>query len=187
MTAAPDDPGPIAVGPFVARVAVGHTLAYFVAGLLALVTMGYEERFAADTAALLLRPVDDPLVAAGPALQPINGLALGLALAPFRAVLLGPDGVRHLFALLVAVSLFSPQTPGPGNLEGLLYTRIPLALHLAGLPEVLGYAALAATGIVGWCRAPTRGKDRAAAVLVALLATASALGVLDALGWLPGP
>ena len=64
-------------GPFVMRVTAAHVLAYFAAGL------------AADSMATLMRPIDDPLVAAGAGLQLVNGLVLGLVLAPFRAVLLG--------------------------------------------------------------------------------------------------
>jgi hypothetical protein len=176
---------PPPVGPFVARALAAHMIAYFAAGLLALFTMQYEERFASDAMAGLMRPIDDPLVAAGAGLQVVNGLALGLVLAPFRGLLLGPHGLRHLFVLVVGLSLFSPQTPGPGNLEGLLYTRVPLAMHLASLPEVLVYAALLSGGLVSWCRAPTRWKDRVAATLVALILVMSALGVMDALGWLP--
>lgn len=56
----------------------------------ALATMQYEQRFAADTMAGSMRPVGDPLVAAGPALQVVDGLALGVALAPFRGVVLDP-------------------------------------------------------------------------------------------------
>lgn len=172
-------------GPFVMRVTATHVLAYFAAGLAALATMQYEQRFAADSMATLMRPIDDPLVAAGAGLQLVNGLVLGLVLAPFRAVLLGARGALDLFVLLVGVSLFSPQTPGPGNLEGLLYTRVPLAMHLASLPEVVAYSALVSTGLVWWCRKPARWKDRTAATLVVLVVVMSMLGVMDALGWLP--
>lgn len=172
-------------GPFVARVTATHVIAYFAAGLVALTTMQYEERFAADSMATLMRPFDDPLVAAGAGLQVINGLALGLVLVPFRGVLLGSRGALHLFVLLVGLSLFSPQTPGPGNLEGILYTRVPLVMHLVSLPEVLIYAALVSTGLVWWCRAPAKWKDGTAVALVALIVVMSLLGVMDALGWLP--
>jgi hypothetical protein len=174
-------------GPFVARVLAAHVIGYFVAGLGALATMQYEQRFATDTMAVLMRPVDDPLVAAGPALQVVNGLALGVALAPFRGVVLGERGPRHLFVLLVGLSVFSPQTPGPGNLEGLLYTRVSVGMHLASLPEVLSYAGLVSAGLVWWARHPTRWRDGAAAVMVALILVMSALGVADGLGWLPSP
>lgn len=180
-------PGVPAVGPFVARVTAAHVIAYFLAGLAALASMQYEERFATDLMAVLMRPIDEPIVAAGAGFQLINGLALGLVLAPFRRVLVDPEerGTRHLFVLLVGLSLFSPQTPGPGNLEGVLYTRIPWAMHLASLPEVFAYAALLSVGLVWWCRDPVRWKDRTAGALVSLVVVMSALGVMDALGWLP--
>jgi hypothetical protein len=174
-------------GAFVARVAAAHVIAYFVAGVSALATMQYEARFAADAMAGLMRPVDHPLVAAGAGLQVINGLALGVVLAPFRRVVLGERGARHLFVLLVGLSLFSPQTPGPGNLEGLLYTKVSVGMHLASLPEVLAYSGLVSVGLGWWGRAPARWKDRTAAALVALILLMSTLGVLDALGWLPSP
>ena len=136
-----------------------------------------------------MRPVDAPIVAAGASLQLFNGIALAIVLSPFRATLLDESGhgARHLFVLLVGLSLFSPQTPGPGNLEGLIYTTIPWPMHVMSLPEVLIYAGLLSFGLIRWCQRPSRRKDRIAAGLVGLVGLSSALGVMDALGWLPAP
>ena len=183
------EPTPQPIGPFVARVTAAHVLAYFWAGIAALSTMEYEARFATELMAQLMRPIGAPVVAAGPGLQLINGVALGLVLAPFRRVILDPEGhgARHLFVLLVGFSLFSPQTPGTGNLEGMLYTRVPLAMHLVSLAEVFAYAALLSFGLTWWYRKPAPWKDRVAGVMVVLVLLMSALGVMDALGWLPTP
>lgn len=182
-------PGVPPLGPSVARVTAVHVVAYFIAGIIALASMQYEARFAAGAMADLMRPIDHPLVAAGPGFQLVNGLVLGLVLAPFRRVLFDPAerGARQLFVLLVGLTLFHPQTPGPGNLEGVLYTEVSWAMHLASLPEVFVYAALMSGGLLSWRRKPARWKDRTVGVVVVLVVVMSALGVMDALGWLPSP
>lgn len=178
---------PLPLRTFVWRVVAVHMIAYFIAGLAALASMDYERQFSSGLMDQLMRPLDSPLIALGPILQVVNGLALAVMLAPFRQVFLGRGwrGATSLFVLLVGFSLFAPQTPGPGNLEGLLYTRIPLAIHALGLPEVFLHATLFTAALVGWCAQERRWMQRVAIPLIVLIVLASGLGVLDALGLLP--
>lgn len=168
---------------FVRRIAVSHTLAYFVAGIFALGVMGYREHYASGPLSLLMRPVDSPWVALGPALQIVRGAFLGLVLLPLRAFIAsGRRGLLVLAWITFGLSAFSTIGPAPGSFEGLIYTTLPLRYQLLGIPEMLLYVGLF-TVFVGF--RPARGA-RAVAVLAgiatALVMLMSLLGVMRALG-----
>jgi hypothetical protein len=103
------------------------------------------------------RPMDSPLVALGPALQPIRGLILAVVLYPFREVILESErGWLKLWGLLVGIGILSTYAAATGSVEGLIYTEIPLRFHLFGLPEVWGQSLLTSLCLVGWYRRPHR-------------------------------
>lgn len=83
---------------------------------------GYQEIF---------RATDSVLVAAGPLVNIIRGLLFGLVLYPFRETLITRKwGWVYLWALFLVLALFSTIGPGPGSIEGLIYTHVPLSHHL---------------------------------------------------------
>ncbi len=79
------------------RVTSLHMLAYFIAGILALVFIDYETFFATDSLALLMKPINSPIVAFGPFLQIILGFAMSIFLYPFRSIFLGKIRVGSIY------------------------------------------------------------------------------------------
>lgn len=73
----------------VAKTIVVHTIIYFFMGILASTFLNYAERFARPEMACWMRHLDDPLIMAGPLLQPIRGLIFALAFYPLREILFG--------------------------------------------------------------------------------------------------
>lgn len=178
--------GEVRIGRFMWRATAAHMIAYFIAGLFALAFMGYEERFGSGILAELMRPTDSPQAALGPLLQVFMGLALALILYPFKGVFLGSrGGWAKLLLLIGGLSIFAPQVPGPGSFEGVLYTKLSLADHLAGLPETLAYSLLFTTFLCGWSARPRKAWNVLAGIAVGLIAIASLLGYLSSLGMLP--
>jgi hypothetical protein len=107
---------------FCRRVVSLHVIVYFLAGIFALLCLNYEELFSNETTSLLMRPVDSPIVAAGPGLQIINGFMMSLYLFPFKTIFIaGKRSWLKLFFLLLGFSIFSPQSPTFGSLEGIIY------------------------------------------------------------------
>ena len=123
---------------FCARVTLVHFLTYslvgalfFALGLNVIVyyesnpdpaMRGYQEIF---------RATDSVLVVAGPLFNIIRGLLFGLVLYPFRKTLITRKwGWAYLWALFLVLALFSTIGPGPGSIEGLVYTNVPLSHHL---------------------------------------------------------
>jgi hypothetical protein len=70
-------------------------------------------------------------VTAGPLFNIIRGLLFGSVLYPFRDTLVARKwGWVNLWALFLVFALFSTIGPGPGSIEGLIYTNVPMRHHL---------------------------------------------------------
>jgi hypothetical protein len=115
-----------------------HTVTYFLAGLVATNLFNYAGLFAIPSMAGFMRPYNDIWVMLGPLFQPLRGILFALAFYPLRESLFNrKNGWLILWGILVIVGIFSTYGPTPGSIEGLLYTQVPLAEQLRGLPEVL--------------------------------------------------
>lgn len=132
---------------FLWRVVYSHTIAYFVAGLCAVVLLDYKTHYASDTLSLLMLPVNSPIVALGPALQPLRGLLMAFVLWPFRSIIFDKGGWWKLALLVFGLSQICTIGPTPGSFDGIIYTVLPLMYHLLGLPEAILYILLF-TGIM---------------------------------------
>jgi hypothetical protein len=115
-----------------------HTVTYFLAGLVAATLFTYQGLFAIPSMAGFMRPYDNIWVMSGPLFQPLRGILFAMALFPLREILFNRKyGWLVTWWLLVAIGILSTYGPTPGSIEGLIYTQLPLAAHLRGLPEVL--------------------------------------------------
>lgn len=120
------------------KTVVVHTATYFVMGLLAVEFLDYAHQFAQPALRTYMRPLSDPLVAAGPLFQPIRGALFALAFYPIRDTLFTKkNGWAVMWLLLVVLGILSTFGPSPGSIEGIIYTSRPLVLQVFGLPEVL--------------------------------------------------
>lgn len=165
------------------RVTSMHMLSYFIAGILALIFIDYETMFVTDSLAVLMKPINTPIVAIGPFLQIILGFAMSIFLYPFRSIFLGQKkGWFYLFLLIAGFCIFTPQVPGPGNFEGLLYTNISIQQHLLSLPETILYSIIFSTLLPLWFQYPKKLWNILSIVAVSLIFVMGVLGYLDAVG-----
>jgi hypothetical protein len=127
------------IGLFIWRISYSHVIAYFVAGLFAVLVMGYQELFATEPLSFM-RPVDSAIVALGPSLQILRGVLLSLVLIPIRNVFLEEKyGFVKLGALILGLSLFLTIGPTIGSFDGYIYTNIPIITQILGYPEAFLY------------------------------------------------
>ncbi len=170
-----------------ARTIVTHTTNYVLMGLLAVSVLDYEDRFARPEMARWIRPLDDPMVMAGPLFQPLRGLAFALAFYPLRGVIFGRrHGWLILWWTLVALGILSTFGPSPGSIEGLVYTRSPVADQLLGLLEVIPQALLLSVVLTYWVNHPEkRWLNWAMGVTFVLVLALPTLGLL--MGGRAGP
>ena len=167
---------------FTWRVVSLHTLTYFLLGLAAFLILDYRQAYETTELRYLMRPTTSPWVAAGPALQPVRGFLFALVLYPFAGYFVRKsNGALLLWSLFLGLAILGTAGPSPGSLEGMLFTKLPLKLHLFGLPEVFLQTLLFSFGLVFWCRKPARWKNVASGVSVGLVLLMSIAGVLNAL------
>ena len=120
------------------KTSVTHTVTYFIMGWLASTIFAYARLYAETSLNLLMRQTNDPWVMAGPLFQPIRGILFGIVFYMLReAFFLKKDGWLRMWIALVVLGILGTFGPTPGSLEGVLYTVLPLWVHLRGLPEVL--------------------------------------------------
>ncbi len=123
---------------FAGKVALIHTLTYFIFGLIMSNLFNYKELFTIKPISYFMRPIDSGWIVAGPFLQPLRGLILATALWPFRQLILEKKkGWLYIWGLFVAFGILSPPAAAPCSIEGVIYSKLPLWYHLMGLPEIM--------------------------------------------------
>jgi hypothetical protein len=139
------------------KTAVVHTVTYFFMGFLAATFLNYAERFARPEMACWMRQLNDPLIMAGPLLQPLRGLIFALAFYPLREILFAKkNGWLVMGWLLVALGILSTFGPAPASLEGMIYTVIPILDQLTGWLEVVPQALLLSAILFYWVNHPEK-------------------------------
>jgi len=124
--------------PLALKTIVVHSVTYFVMGLLASTLLDYGAWYAGEPLRSFMRQTSDPMVMAGPLLQPIRGLLFAVVFYLLRDALFGKKyGWLVMWATLVIVGILSTFGPSPGSIEGMIYSILPFAMHLKGWPEVM--------------------------------------------------
>ena len=97
------------------------------------------------------------MVMAGPALQPIRGLLFGCVFYMLREPFFGAKkGWLAMWVVLATIGIVGTFGAPPGSIEGIIYTRLPLSLHLITLPEVLVQSFLLSWLLFTWVNRPSR-------------------------------
>jgi hypothetical protein len=136
---------------------VVHTVTYFFIGVLSFTLLDYSTLYAGSAVNQFLRQTSDPLVMAGPLFQPIRGLLLGAILFLLREPFFHRRrGWLTLWGTLVVIGIISPYSAGPGSLEGMVYTTVPLSFHLMSLPEILIQTLLFSAILFYWVAHPDK-------------------------------
>lgn len=137
---------------------VAHTLTYFLVGLAAFTVLNYTEFYARPEVATYMRQTSDPMVALGPALQPIRGVLFALVFYVLREPLFGrKHGWLIIWLMLVVLGIFSTFGPAPASVEGLIYLKAPMREQLSGgLLEVLTQSLLFSALLFYWVNHPER-------------------------------
>ena len=164
-----------------------HTVTYFLMGLAALLLLGYADKYADPSVAVLMRQTTDPLVAAGPLFQVIRGALFGIVVFLLRDLVLErKNGWLTLWAVLVIVGVISPFGAAPASIEGMIYTTLPLWFHISGLPEILLQSLLLAGIATWWINHPqNKWMGWLMGVIFVIILLLGTAGVLAGLGILP--
>src|SRR5512136_1769913 len=117
---------------------VTHSVTYFLIGWLAYTFFSHVSLPGGGGPYPVIRPVSDPLVMAGTALQIIRGMLFGIVFYLLREPFFNKKNAGLVIWLtLVALGILGTFGPASGSLEGMIFTYQPLLGHLYGLPEIL--------------------------------------------------
>jgi len=138
---------------------VAHTLTYFLVGLVASIVFNYAADFAQPELRTLMRQIGDPMIALGPALQPIRGILFALAFYPLREILFKrKNGWLVMWWLLIALGILSTFAPASGSVEGAIYTTLPIheQFFSGGMLEILTQSFLFSALLYYWVNHPEK-------------------------------
>ena len=143
-------PEPVA-REIIIKTIVTHTVTYFLAGIAAFSLLDYPGLIAETQLGATMRPLTHPMVLAGPLLQPVRGLLFGAVFYMLRRPFFGERrGWLTMWAVLVSFGILGTFGASPGSFEGVIYTVLPLWLHLTLLPEILAQALLLSWLLFQW-------------------------------------
>jgi hypothetical protein len=170
-------------GPTLAQVVVktvvAHSITYFVVGVLAALTLKYPALYSDPAVAAYTRPFTDRMVMAGPLFQPIRGLLLGLLFYLLREPFFQRRrGWLTMWVTLLVVGIFSPFLGGPGSIEALIYSRLPLSFQLISIPEVVIQSFLLSALVFHWVNHPRKSLNWLLGIMFLLIMLFPALGLL---------
>ncbi len=120
---------------FIWRFSVLHTVTYAVFGIIFYYAMDYTGFFASGAMSDLMRPTTSPIIQMAVLFQIVRGAVLALAFYPFKKVIDKRWGWFYLFFALFVLTAIGSVITGPGSIEGLIYTKIPISF--TGFPEIL--------------------------------------------------
>jgi hypothetical protein len=141
----------------VVKTIVSHTVTYFVAGVTAFLFFDYPRLIAETALGAAMRPLSHPLVLAGPVLQPVRGLLFGLVFYMLREPFFGaPTGWLRIWMVLAGFGILGTFGAPPGSLEGVIYSVLPISIHLMLLTEVLVQSLVLSWLVFNWVTRPRR-------------------------------
>jgi hypothetical protein len=148
----------ISLRALVIRTVITHTVTYSLMGWLALSLFDYAAWFSQSGLGATMRPMTHPMVMAGPLVQPLRGALFGGVFYMLRDMFFTREcGWLRMWLVLLVLGIINVFGPAPGSIEGFVYTRLSIADHLRGLPEVIVQSLLLALGVFYWT---TRGAKR---------------------------
>ena len=128
--------------PFIWKITYSHTIAYFIAGVLAMNIMDYANFFSLEINSFM-RPLEAPIIGIAPLLQIFRGFCIGLILLPLRKTFFEDKRcLLKLGLLMIGFSLLFTFAAAPGSFEGFIYTIIPVKNQIIGYPEAIVYFSL---------------------------------------------
>lgn len=166
---------------FLWRVIATHTITYFIAGIIFSRLFNYTTLFSSEILSEYMKPTSSPWVAAGPGLNILRGALFALVLWPFKSVFINTKkGWLKLWLLIVGLAILGTAAAAQGSLEGIIYSRLPLALHFIGMSEILAQTFFFSLFLYGWYKKPMRFLNVISVIFVVLIALMSIAGFLVA-------
>lgn len=123
---------------YVMYVTLVHCLTYFLCGVIFSNLLRYDYWWQQPGVCDYFREYGGTANAIGPFAQIIRGLLFAFILLPFKEFLKAKKySWLFLWLLFVGIGIIGPMSSAPSSIEGVIYSKLPLAFHFIGLPEVM--------------------------------------------------
>ncbi len=123
---------------FVIKVALLHTVSYFICGLIFSKLFNYEILFKLQNVQYFMRDAYGISSLFGPFVQIIRGAVIGCVFLMLKDNLLKRKNAwLYVWLLFVGLGIICTPAASPASIEGLVYSQLPLEFHLKILPELL--------------------------------------------------
>jgi hypothetical protein len=84
-----------------------------------------------------------------------------------------------MWCILVGIGIINTFGPAPGSIEGMIYTVLPMRIHLTGLPEALAQSFLLSVVLHYWVNHPgKKWLDWTLSILFVLTIASPIMGLL---------
>lgn len=123
---------------FVFKAMVAHFMTYLICGIIFSNLFCYSELYKVGNTQYFMREVGGISSMIGIVSQVLRGFLFGLILLLFKDSFWKKRyGWLRLWLVIVGIGIICTPGPAPCSMEGLIYTQLPLELHIKGAPEIL--------------------------------------------------
>jgi len=125
------------------QIIYAHTIAYWIAGVIAFYCFNYQELWATEAMSAFYRNLNDPIVALGPVTQIIRGIIIALILLPLRKTFFEEKyGLIKLGLIIFGFSVISTYGAAISSFEGFIHLKVPFKDQILGFPEAIIWLSL---------------------------------------------
>lgn len=112
-------------------------ITYLICGMIFSTLFHYDELFRLGNTQYFMREFGGTSSMIGPAIQIVRGILLGIVLWVIKDAYWGkPYAWLRVWVLLVGIGIICTPGPAPCSLEGIIYTQLPMEVHIKGAPEI---------------------------------------------------
>lgn len=123
---------------FITKVTLIHIATYILCGIIFSAVFNYQELFELGNTKYFMREFTGVSTLIGPLLQIFRGILFGLVLLLLKEPIIEKKyGWLKLWAIIAIIGIINTPGPAPFSIEGVIYTQIPMEVHLKGAPEIL--------------------------------------------------
>lgn len=162
---------------FVMKAAAAHFVTYLVCGMFFSALFHYETLFALGNAKYFMRDFNSTSTLVGPFVQVVRGTLIGCILLILKDNLLKEERAwLKLWIVFAGLGIICTPGPAPVSIEGIVYSQLPLEVHLKGAPEIFVQTLLFSVWVTGDFKWKISERMRAAVIVTAVSGAGFSLG-----------
>ncbi len=162
---------------FVTKATAAHFVTYLVCGMFFSTLFHYETLFALGNAKYFMRDFNSISTLIGPFVQVVRGTLIGCILLILKDNLLKEERAwLKLWIVFAGLGIICTPGPAPVSIEGIVYSQLPLEVHLKGAPEIFVQTLLFSVWVTGDFKWKISERMKTAVIVTAVSGAGFSLG-----------